>query len=35
MAKVDCSGRFEVESLGIRAGGTGMYEEMRDKRDER
>lgn len=35
MAKVDCSGLSEVSSVGIRAGGTGMYEEIRERREER
>ena len=35
MAKVDCSGLSEMSSVGIRAGGTGMYEEIRERREER
>lgn len=33
IAKVDCSGMPVCESGGTFAGGTGMYEDMRDARD--
>lgn len=33
IAKVDCSGFPEVESAGMRAGGTGMYVLIRDRRE--
>jgi hypothetical protein len=35
IAKVDCSGLSEEESVGIRAGGTGMYDDIRDRREDR
>ena len=32
MAKVDCSGLFANEATGTLAGGTGMYEVIREAR---
>ena len=35
IAKVDCSGFLFVGSVGIRGGGTGIYDDIRDSREER
>lgn len=35
MANVDCSGWLEFESVGMRAGGTGIYADIRESRFDR